>query len=111
MTSTELFTELKEVVRMSGFKAKEDNWFVIFIEDTTGTVCFHTKVERDYAKAMETNKVKGELSFSASISRAGGEPTADELKESGELIIRAANLVNRLNRLHPKFIDVIGKEN
>ena len=102
--------ELKEEVRVRGFKAKADNWHVISIEDEMGAVNFFVSVEYDYEKALKTNVVKGELSFRAAIRGCGGNPTADELKEIGERIVKAANLVNRLNRMNLRFTEEIGKE-
>lgn len=107
MTGKDLFIELSTVVKMFGFRPVEDNWHVIGIEDDKRVVNFFVSVERDYGGAMATNRIKGELFFRASICSMGGNPTADELKKSGERIIQAANLVQRLNGMNLKFTEVI----
>lgn len=91
-TKETLFQMIASFARNYGFDVEGEN-----IVDSARTVNFITMMDTDWSTVKE-GFVTVTYSFRASIAIMGGTPTGDELKEMGNRIIKAGQLINTLEK-------------
>lgn len=107
-TKEEVNAIIKEKIEEAGLNVNECSVYGVAEIKADNLNCF-TDVDSKFNIEEDFVQVVSKLSFRASISRMGGNPTTDELMKVSEEIRNVANLIDKLNCMELEFVEIIDK--